>query len=110
MKVFDSSAVLAVVFDDEPGAEQAIRWLEEDDAVISSVNHAEVLAKMLDKGLSEADVAAITHAIAACRWCRSAPSRPASQAACGPLPANAGPVAGRPLLPGPRHRASRVPR
>ena len=59
MKVFDSSAVLAVVFD-EPGAEQAIRWLEEDDAVISSVNHAEVLAKMLDKGLSEADVAAIT--------------------------------------------------
>ena len=58
MKVFDSSAVLAVLFN-EPGAEQAIRWLENDDAVISSVNQAEVLAKLLDTGLSEADVAAI---------------------------------------------------
>lgn len=59
MKVFDTSAVLAVVFD-EPGAEQAIRWLEEDDALISSVNLAEVLAKLLDKGLSEADVRTIS--------------------------------------------------
>jgi len=58
VKVFDSSAVLAVLFN-EPGAEQAIRWLENDDAVISSVNQAEVLAKLLDTGLSEADVAAI---------------------------------------------------
>ena len=58
MKVFDSSAVLAVLFN-EPGAEQAIRWLEDDEAVISSVNQAEVLAKLLDTGLSEADVAAI---------------------------------------------------
>jgi len=58
VKVFDSSAVLAVLFD-EPGAEQAIRWLEDDEAVISSVNQAEVLAKLLDTGLSEADVAAI---------------------------------------------------
>ena len=58
MKVFDSSAVLAVLFN-EPGAEQAIRWLENDDAVSSSVNQAEVLAKLLDTGLSEADVAAI---------------------------------------------------
>ncbi len=58
MKVFDSSAVLAVLFA-EPGAEQAIRWLEDDDALISSVNQAEVLAKLLDRGLSEADVSAI---------------------------------------------------
>jgi len=58
VKVFDSSAVLAVLFN-EPGAEQAIRWLEDDEAVISSVNQAEVLAKLLDTGLSEADVAAI---------------------------------------------------
>ena len=58
MKVFDSSAVLAVLFN-EPGAEQVIRWLEDDEAVISSVNQAEVLAKLLDTGLSEADVAAI---------------------------------------------------
>lgn len=58
MRVFDSSAVLAVIFD-EPGAEQAMRWLEEGNALISSVNQAEVLAKLLDKGLSEADVDAI---------------------------------------------------
>ncbi len=58
MRVFDSSAVLAVVFN-EPGAEQASRWLEEADALISSVNLAEVLAKLMDKGLSESDVDAI---------------------------------------------------
>jgi PIN domain nuclease of toxin-antitoxin system len=58
VKVFDASAVLAVLFN-EPGADQAVRWLEDDDAVISSVNQAEVLAKLLDKGLSEADVTAI---------------------------------------------------
>ncbi|MDH4393367.1 MAG: type II toxin-antitoxin system VapC family toxin [Aquabacterium sp.] len=58
MKVFDSSAVLAVLFD-EPGAALAIRWLEDDDALISSVNQAEVFAKLLDRGLSEADITAI---------------------------------------------------
>jgi PIN domain nuclease of toxin-antitoxin system len=58
MKVFDASAVLALLFD-EPGAELAARWLEEDDVLISSVNQAEVLAKLLDKGLSEADISAI---------------------------------------------------
>jgi PIN domain nuclease of toxin-antitoxin system len=59
MKIFDTSAVLAVVFD-EPGAEQATRWLQTDDALISSVNLAEVWSKLRDKGLSDEDVVAIT--------------------------------------------------
>lgn len=49
-RVFDSSAILAIVFD-EPGAERAIEIL--DGGVISSVNYSEALAKMLQKGFIE---------------------------------------------------------
>ncbi len=56
--MFDSSAVLALIFD-EPGAQLAAQLMGEDDALISSVNLAEVLGKLMDKGLSAADVAAI---------------------------------------------------
>ena len=58
MKVFDASAVLAILFD-EPGAEQARRWLEEDDALISSVNQVEVLSKLLDRGLTTEQMATV---------------------------------------------------
>ena len=58
MKVFDASAVLAILFD-EPGAEQARRWLEEDDALISSVNQTEVLSKLLDRGLTTDEMATV---------------------------------------------------
>ena len=58
MKVFDSSAVLAPIFD-EPGADMAARLMGADEAVISSVNQAEVLGKLHDNGLSPSDVAAI---------------------------------------------------
>lgn len=58
MRVFDASAVLALLFH-EPGAELAARWLAEDEAVISSVNQAEVLTKLRDKGFAEADLTAI---------------------------------------------------
>ena len=59
MKVFDSSAVLALIFN-EPGADMAAQLMDADDAVMCSVNQAEVWAKLLDKGLSASDVAAIT--------------------------------------------------
>ena len=59
MRVFDSSAVLALIFG-EPGAELAARLMDQHDALISSVNHAEVLGKLLDRGLSADDVAAIS--------------------------------------------------
>ena len=58
MKVFDSSAVLALIFN-EPGADMAAQLMDADEAVISSVNHAEVWAKLLDTGLSPSDVATI---------------------------------------------------
>lgn len=45
--VFDSSAVLAIVFD-EPGSDRALDLL--DGGVISAVNHSEALAKMIEKG------------------------------------------------------------
>lgn len=52
MKVFDSSAVLAMIFG-EPGAAQAAAWMAEGDGVISSVNLAEILAKVRDHGMDE---------------------------------------------------------
>ena len=58
MKVFDNSAVLALIFN-EPGADMAARLMGADEAVISSVNQAEVLGKLHDNGLSPSDVAAI---------------------------------------------------
>jgi len=45
--VFDSSAVLAIVFD-EPGSKRGLELL--DGGVISAVNHSEALAKMIEKG------------------------------------------------------------
>lgn len=47
--VFDSSAVLAIVFD-EPGADRAIAMLE--GGLISAINHSETLAKMVEKGFA----------------------------------------------------------
>ncbi|HWK34609.1 MAG TPA: type II toxin-antitoxin system VapC family toxin [Hyphomicrobium sp.] len=46
--VLDSSAVLAVI-NSERGAEQVIALL--DGALLSSVNHAEVMSKLNEKGL-----------------------------------------------------------
>ena len=48
-KVFDASALLAVVFG-EPGAEAAIAHLAEPGGLISAVNWAEVASKMSDQG------------------------------------------------------------
>ena len=47
--VFDSSAVLAVAFEEE-GAEAAVRWLS--DGIISAVNASEVVARIVDLGAS----------------------------------------------------------
>jgi ribonuclease VapC len=58
--VLDASALLAV-FNDEPGAENVIAVL--DDAVISSVNLAEVAAALIAKGKSESQARAAIRAI-----------------------------------------------
>jgi PIN domain nuclease of toxin-antitoxin system len=62
MKVFDASAVLALVFA-EAGADKAARLIEDGDAVISSVNHGEVVARLLERGLSEAEVNAVCEGV-----------------------------------------------
>jgi ribonuclease VapC len=52
VKVFDASALLAVL-GQERGAEVASQHLEARDGVVSSVNYAEVLTKLMDRGLDE---------------------------------------------------------
>jgi PIN domain nuclease of toxin-antitoxin system len=58
--VFDASAVLAMLLE-EPGAAAAARLMEEGDAVILSVNYAEVAGKLLARGVSEADFQTAWH-------------------------------------------------
>jgi ribonuclease VapC len=50
-RVLDASALLALVFE-EPGADVIAQRLEED-AVMSAVNWAEVLSRLVDEGASE---------------------------------------------------------
>jgi ribonuclease VapC len=54
--VFDSSALLAVVFS-EPGNERVLQLLAEDGGCVSSVNWAETSSKMAERGVRPADVA-----------------------------------------------------
>ena len=53
--VIDASALLAL-FNDEPGAQAVLDALD-GHCLISAVNQTEVLTKLLDKGLSEAEAA-----------------------------------------------------
>ncbi|MBN1238010.1 MAG: type II toxin-antitoxin system VapC family toxin [Gammaproteobacteria bacterium] len=52
--VLDASALLAWL-DDEPGAEAVLDVLGSGSAAMSAVNWAEVLAKLVDRGVSEDD-------------------------------------------------------
>lgn len=51
--VFDASAVLAVV-NGEPGADVAMAQMATGGAIISSVNFAEVMTKVYERGTTEA--------------------------------------------------------
>ena len=53
MRVYDASALLALL-GQEPGAEIVTEQLEARDGVVASVNYAEVLTKLIDRGLTEA--------------------------------------------------------
>jgi ribonuclease VapC len=59
--VLDSSAVLAVL-NAEPGADLVTAVL--DDAVISTVNYAEVVTKLVERGSTDAQARAALRAIA----------------------------------------------
>lgn len=52
--VLDASALLAWI-EDEPGAELVLDVLASGSAVMSAVNWAEVLAKLVDRGVSDQD-------------------------------------------------------
>ena len=58
MNVLDSSAVLAAFFEEPAGAEAETFF---DRSLISSVNLAEVLQKMADRGLAVAEVMELIH-------------------------------------------------
>jgi ribonuclease VapC len=62
MKVFDSSALLAVLFD-EPGGVRVTKLMAEGDAVVSAVNLAEVVARLLERGTSAAEADAAIDAL-----------------------------------------------
>ena len=55
MRVFDASAVLALIFG-EAGADKAAALVADGDGAISSVNLAEVASRLLDTGYSPRDV------------------------------------------------------
>ena len=53
MRVFDTSAVLAMIFA-EPGGAKVSELIGEGDGAISSVNLAEVFSKLRDRGMDDA--------------------------------------------------------
>lgn len=52
--VYDASALLAVIFD-EPGADVVMDYLATPGGEVSAVNWAEVVAKLVERGLTEAE-------------------------------------------------------
>jgi ribonuclease VapC len=59
--VLDASALLAL-FNDEPGAQAVLDALA-GDCRLSAVNQTEVLTKLLDKGLSQAEALSVVEAV-----------------------------------------------
>ena len=59
--VLDASALLAL-FNDESGAQAVLDALE-GDCLVSAVNQTEVLTKLLDKGLTDAEAASVMQSV-----------------------------------------------
>ena len=59
--VLDASALLAL-FNDEPGAQAVLDALA-GPCLISAVNQTEVLTKLLDKGLNDAEAASVMQSV-----------------------------------------------
>lgn len=59
--VLDSSAILAIL-NDEPGADAVEAML--DDAVVSTVNYAEVIAKLVERGSTSAQAQSALRSVA----------------------------------------------
>ena len=54
-RVFDSSAVLAAIFQ-EPGGDNVVALWAEGENLISAVNYAEIVAKLNERGMSDTEV------------------------------------------------------
>jgi ribonuclease VapC len=54
VKVYDASALLALL-NGEPGADKVLAALAADEAAVASVNFAEVISKLIDRGVPQAD-------------------------------------------------------
>ena len=60
--VLDASAILALLFN-EPNSDTVATALQHERCMVTAANHAEVIAKLLDRGLSPPDVAAALSAL-----------------------------------------------
>ncbi len=60
--VFDTSAVLAVIFG-EPGGEKLPALWAEGDNLMSAVNYAELVAKLNERGMSDAEVLTVLEGV-----------------------------------------------
>lgn len=64
MKVFDSSALLALIFDEAGAAKVEALLAAGDDNVVGAANLSEVLAKLVDQGMGDAEVEAVLEGLA----------------------------------------------
>ena len=62
MRVFDSSAVLAAIFQD-PGGDSVVAAWADGENLISAVNYAEIVAKLNERGMSEAEVITVMEGV-----------------------------------------------
>ena len=61
-QVFDASAVLAAIFE-EPGADRVEALWAQGDNLLCAVNFAEVIAKLAERGMGDADIATVIEGI-----------------------------------------------
>jgi ribonuclease VapC len=61
-RVFDSSAVLAALFQ-EPGGDQVVAMWVDGENLISAVNYAEIVSKLNERGMSDFEVLAVMEGV-----------------------------------------------
>lgn len=61
-RVFDSSAVLAALFQ-EPGGDTVVSMWVDGENLISAVNYAEIVSKLNERGMSDFEVLAVMEGV-----------------------------------------------
>jgi ribonuclease VapC len=61
-RVYDSSAVLAALFQ-EPGGDRVVALWADGDNLISAVNYAEIVAKLNERGMSDLEVQTVMEGV-----------------------------------------------